>query len=97
MCDDCCYCIGDVEKLEEKIDNMNVKLDELIDDVKDLKELSRSIDKGTNKRLKKIMEDYVDDVLDFRLSDFRRDIRRLSDDIDTLQSRVSDEKKQMVL
>lgn len=97
MCDDCCYCIGDVEKLEEKIDNMNVKLDELIDDVKDLKELSRSIDKGTNKRLKKIMEDYVDDVLDFRLSDFRRDIRRLSDDIDTLQSRVSDEKKQMRL
>lgn len=97
MCDDYCYCIDDVEKLEEKIDNMNAKLDELIDDVKDLKELSRSIDKGTNKRLKKIMEDYVDDVLDFRLSDFRRDIRRLSDDIDTLQSRVSDEKKQMRL
>ena len=43
MCDDC-YCIEDVEKLEEKIDNMNAKLDELIDDVKDLKELSRSID-----------------------------------------------------
>lgn len=39
----------------------------------------------------------MDDVLDFRLSDFRRDIRRLSDDIDTLQSRVSDEKKQMRL
>ena len=97
MCDDGCYCINDVEELEEKIDNMNAKLDELIDDVKDLKELSRSIDKGTNKRLKKIMEDYVDDVLDFRLSDFRRDIRRLSDDIDTLQSRVSDEKKQMRL
>ena len=31
MCDDYCYCIEDVEKLEEKIDNMNAKLDELIE------------------------------------------------------------------
>ena len=92
--DDYCYCIEDVEKLNEKIDQLNVKLEELTDDVKDLKEFHRTIMKGHNKPLQKMMENYMDNVLDYRLSDFRRDIRDLTDDMAELQRKVEDNEKQ---
>lgn len=89
MCDiDGCNCMGDVYDLNDKIDGLNNKLDSLNDDVKDLKEELRDINKGKHKPLKKLIENYMDEILGDNLRDIRHDIRDLTDDVAELQRKA---------
>ena len=91
MCgDNGCNCLGDVYDLQDKIKELNNKLDDLTDEIKYLKEDMRSINKGTHKALKKWIEEYMDVIMVDALNDVKHDIRMLTDDVSDVQRKVKE-------